>query len=341
MPLVFEPLTRDVEGGRVVPWLASEVIPEEGGARFRFRLRRGVRFHDGRALSARDVRFSFERILQKGTSGGRFLLAPIRGAQSLLDGKASDLEGFHIVSPSEFVIELEKPLAFFPVLVSWPGAGILPEGTGAIGESWRKGCIGTGPYRVDELRARKTAGTRAESRLLARGLSEERRGRLPVRRSPRGDPLRVPGRPVLPRFGPPPDRRRGPSPGPALPCDVSREPEPRDVLRGLQRPQGSLRGPSDAPRRRPGDRRRRHRPPDARPARDSGQRPHPARPPRVRLEAAEPLQGARRTSRARTPSPARRSRSRPWRTRSCSGSSAPSPRSSCRPFARWASASAS
>ena len=148
VPLVFETLTRDLEGGRVVPWLASEVIPEDGGARFRFRLRRGVRFHDGRALSARDVRYSFERVLQKGSAGGRFLLAPIRGAQSLIDGKASDLEGFHIVSPSEFVIELEKPVAFFPVLVSWPGAGIVPEGTGAIGESWRKGCIGTGAYRV-------------------------------------------------------------------------------------------------------------------------------------------------------------------------------------------------
>ena len=147
VPLVFETLTRDVEGGRVVPWLASEVIPEDGGARFRFRLRRGVRFHDGRALSARDVRYSFERLLQKGISG-RFLLAPIRGAKALIDGKATDLEGFHIVSPSEFVIDLEKPLSFFPVLVCWPGAGIVPEGTGTVGESWRKGCIGTGAYRV-------------------------------------------------------------------------------------------------------------------------------------------------------------------------------------------------
>jgi ABC-type transport system substrate-binding protein len=147
VPLVFETLTRDVEGGRAVPWLASEVIPEEGGARFRFRLRRGVRFHDGRPLSARDVRYSFERLLQRGASG-RFLLAPIRGAQDLIDGKATELEGFHIVSPSEFVIDLEKPLSFFPVLVCWPGAGIVPEGTGEIGDSWRKGCIGTGPYRV-------------------------------------------------------------------------------------------------------------------------------------------------------------------------------------------------
>jgi ABC-type transport system substrate-binding protein len=141
VPLVFETLTRDVEGGRVVPWLASEVIPEDGGARFRFRLRRGVRFHDGRALSARDVRYSFERLLQKGISG-RFLLAPIRGAQALIDGKATDLEGFHIVSPSEFVIELEKPLSFFPVLVCWPGCGIVPEGTDTSGKAGGRAASG-------------------------------------------------------------------------------------------------------------------------------------------------------------------------------------------------------
>jgi eukaryotic-like serine/threonine-protein kinase len=158
VPLVFETLTRDLEGGRVVPWLASEVIPEDGGGRFRFRLRRNARFHDGRGLSARDVRYSFERLLQKGWGGGRFLLAPIRGAQRLIDGAASDLEGFHIVSPSEFVIELERPLSFLPVLVSYPGAGIVPEGTVAIGESWRAGCIGTGPYRV----ARFEPGKRLE-----------------------------------------------------------------------------------------------------------------------------------------------------------------------------------
>ena len=75
----------------MVPWLASEVIPEEGGTRFRFRLRRGIRFHDGRALTARDVRFSFERLLHAGTTAGKYLLTPIRGAQRLLDRLTTDL----------------------------------------------------------------------------------------------------------------------------------------------------------------------------------------------------------------------------------------------------------
>jgi ABC-type oligopeptide transport system substrate-binding subunit len=66
----------------------------------------------------------------------------------VLDGNATDLEGFHIVSPMEFHIDLEQPVAFFPALLSYVGTGIVPEGTGAIGGSWREGAVGTGPFRV-------------------------------------------------------------------------------------------------------------------------------------------------------------------------------------------------
>jgi ABC-type transport system substrate-binding protein len=147
-PNVFETLTRDVEGARIVPWLASEVLSEEGGTRFRFRLRKGVRFHDGRALTARDVRFSFERHLQNAESESRWLLAPIRGARALAEGKVGDLEGFRIVSPGEFTVELERPLSLFPAVVSHPSTAVVPEGTVVLGPNWREGCVGTGAFRV-------------------------------------------------------------------------------------------------------------------------------------------------------------------------------------------------
>ncbi|HKC25737.1 MAG TPA: ABC transporter substrate-binding protein, partial [Thermoanaerobaculia bacterium] len=105
---VFETLTRNVEG-KVVPWLASDVQTEAGGARFRFRLRRGVRFHDGRPLTSRDVRYSFERILLSGERDAWRLLSPVKGATAMVERRATDLAGFRILSPSEFVIELEKP----------------------------------------------------------------------------------------------------------------------------------------------------------------------------------------------------------------------------------------
>jgi ABC-type transport system substrate-binding protein/serine/threonine protein kinase len=148
LPNIYETLTRQSESAAVLPHLASEVLTESDGTRFRFRLRPGVRFHDGRRLTARDVRYSYERILQNRENPARWYLSPIRGARRLLDGAGMDLEGFHIVSPTEFSVELEYPVSFFPALISYQVAAIVPEGTSYFGGSWREGAVGTGPFRV-------------------------------------------------------------------------------------------------------------------------------------------------------------------------------------------------
>jgi ABC-type transport system substrate-binding protein/serine/threonine protein kinase len=148
LPNVFEGLLRETEGAQVVPWLASEVSVENDGRRYRFRLRQGIRFHDGRRLTARDVRYTFERLLANADSGRRWALAPIRGAKAILNGDATALEGFHIVSPTEFYVDLDQPISFFPVLMSDLVTSIVPEGTTHFGNSWREGSVGTGPFRA-------------------------------------------------------------------------------------------------------------------------------------------------------------------------------------------------
>ena len=145
---IYETLTKATQDARIVPWLASEIVPEAEGVRYRFRLRPGVRFHNGRPLTARDVRHSYERLLSNRESESRWFLSPVRGAGRLLSGEATDLEGFRILSPSEFVIELEKPVSFFPALISYPATAIVPEGTRSIGSTLREGAVGTGPFRV-------------------------------------------------------------------------------------------------------------------------------------------------------------------------------------------------
>ena len=145
VPTVFESLTRVEPGGaRILPWLAAEFRAEENGRVYRFRLRDDVRFHDGRRLTARDVRYSFQRLLQCRESTSRSMFAPIVGAKALLEGNASDLEGFRIHSATEFTVELGEPIVFFPVLVSHPAAAIVPEGTGDDPGRW----VGTGPFRA-------------------------------------------------------------------------------------------------------------------------------------------------------------------------------------------------
>ncbi|HUF16759.1 MAG TPA: BREX system ATP-binding domain-containing protein, partial [Thermoanaerobaculia bacterium] len=148
LPILFETLTRVREGARVVPWLASSIVSEDGGRRYRIRLRDDVRFHDGRRMSARDVRYTFERLFTlKGSLAG-WLFTAIKGATELMEGRARELEGLSIVSSHEIVMELVHPLSFFPAVLSQVTSGIVPEGTQEMGTSWMSGCIGTGPFRV-------------------------------------------------------------------------------------------------------------------------------------------------------------------------------------------------
>jgi peptide/nickel transport system substrate-binding protein len=148
---VFETLTREVKGARIVPWLASSIAGEDGGRRFRIKLRDGVRFHDGRQLTARDVRWSLEYLLRNEANQLRRVLAPIAGARRILDGQAEELSGFEIHSRSDFTIHLDEPIVFFPALLSHRNVAILAEGTTCMSGSWRDGCVGTGPFRVQRF----------------------------------------------------------------------------------------------------------------------------------------------------------------------------------------------
>ncbi len=146
---VFETLTRVEEGARIIPWLATSFEGMEGGRCYRFRLREDVRFHDGRRLSARDVRYSLERLLRVPNRESHPALTPIRGARALRDGRARELSGLRILSAREFLIDLERPFPFFPA--SMAQIPIVPEGAENFAGRWSEGCVGTGPFRVSDF----------------------------------------------------------------------------------------------------------------------------------------------------------------------------------------------
>ena len=154
---IFETLVVE-EGARLVPGLAEAFEARKGGCEYYFRLRNRVRFHDGRRLTARDVRYSFERILRSSNEEVLFPILPIRGARAFRNEQARELAGFRILSATEFLVELDEPLAFFPSLLATGTASIVPEGSRSFVDSWRDGCVGTGAFRV----ARFDSGERIE-----------------------------------------------------------------------------------------------------------------------------------------------------------------------------------
>jgi oligopeptide transport system substrate-binding protein len=148
IPPIYETLTRYSEGGGIIPWLASEFHAREEAKSFYFRLREDVRFHDGKRLNARDVRYSFERLLQNGRSEKQLLLLPVQGARELINGQSKVLKGFRILNDLEFIMDLDQPLSFFPALLTDVPASIVPEGLSRFKGSWTEGSVGTGPYRI-------------------------------------------------------------------------------------------------------------------------------------------------------------------------------------------------
>ena len=130
--LVYASLVRLDDRLEVTPEVATALEMRDPQT-YVARLRRDVRFHDGSALDAEDVAYTFRSFLDPA------FLSPRKGAYAQL--AAVDVEDAHTV-----VFRLKEPFASFPVNLVM---GIVPTGTPA-GAPAR---IGAGAYRFVRMQA--------------------------------------------------------------------------------------------------------------------------------------------------------------------------------------------
>ena len=139
---------------KAMPSLAKSWEKSEDGKTYTFHLREGVTFSNGAALTSSDVLYSFTRLLTHPDSCNQDIVQNIYGAGALAEGKAKELEGFKVLSDSDFSITLEQPFEAFLACLSMPGASIMDEETTtAAGDRFGvdpTSTIGTGPYVLKE-----------------------------------------------------------------------------------------------------------------------------------------------------------------------------------------------
>ncbi|MGO4451067.1 ABC transporter substrate-binding protein, partial [Phyllobacterium sp. TAF24] len=81
---VFEGLTRIDSKGAVLPALAESWTVSEDGKVYTFKLHKDVKFHDGTAFDAQDVKFSLDRARdEKSTNPQKPLFASIDGVEAV------------------------------------------------------------------------------------------------------------------------------------------------------------------------------------------------------------------------------------------------------------------
>ncbi|HYB70096.1 MAG TPA: ABC transporter substrate-binding protein, partial [Candidatus Bathyarchaeia archaeon] len=68
-PLMYNQLVRFDENMTPTPDLAESWETSKDGTVWTFKLRQGVKFHDGQEFTSADVKFSFDRLLEKSAAG--------------------------------------------------------------------------------------------------------------------------------------------------------------------------------------------------------------------------------------------------------------------------------
>ena len=99
----------------LVPDLAESFEVSADGLTYTFKLRHGVKFHNGRELKAADVKYSLERVVQPETqSPGAGFFDSIKGFADVSGGKAKELSG--VTTPDDYtvVFQLTRPDAHLP-----------------------------------------------------------------------------------------------------------------------------------------------------------------------------------------------------------------------------------
>ena len=120
------------------PMLATSWTPKKNGTIWTFKLRAGVKFHDGSPLTADDVVYTIQQ------------LADPKNASNALSTFAGVLKPAGVVKVDSGTVEfhLEAANGNFPYLVSSDNynAVIVPKGTDFA--KWQSTFIGTGPFKL-------------------------------------------------------------------------------------------------------------------------------------------------------------------------------------------------
>ncbi|MGE0714207.1 MAG: ABC transporter substrate-binding protein [Alphaproteobacteria bacterium] len=143
---VVEGLVAYREDGTVGPLLAASVETSADGRTYTFRLRRGVKFHNGAEMTSADVLWSWNRLMDPKTDWR---------CRNEFDGRGLfKVEAAEAPDPATFVMRIDRPSALFLATLARTDCGMTAvihrDSINADG-SWNRP-VGTGPFMLGEWR---------------------------------------------------------------------------------------------------------------------------------------------------------------------------------------------
>jgi peptide/nickel transport system substrate-binding protein len=171
---VYQGLVKlDQEDLTVLPSLADKWEINEDATVFTFHLRKGVKFHDnqcftdgkGRELTAKDVKYSLDRVCESAPENQMFGLFrdKVTGANEYYESTVNKapleggVSGIKVIDDYTIEISLNYSFAGFLKILSHPACWSYPkEAVDMYGVDMRINCVGTGPFRVKTIKESET-----------------------------------------------------------------------------------------------------------------------------------------------------------------------------------------
>ena len=130
----------DKTGTKPVGDIAESWTVSKDGLTYTFKIRRGVKFHDGAELTSKDVKASYDKILK-----------PPAGVKSLRKEAYESIASTEAPDPATFVLKLKYPEASLLLNLASPWNWIYRADTLAKDPHWyEKNINGTGPFKFVE-----------------------------------------------------------------------------------------------------------------------------------------------------------------------------------------------
>jgi peptide/nickel transport system substrate-binding protein len=134
-----KPTTTELE-----PRLATSWSVSADGLEWTFKLRPGVKFHDGTPFDAQAVKYTLDRVLDRNHPASKW------GTWSFVRGYLAPVKEVVVVDPLTVKFVLKFPNATFLTYLAMPNLGIIsPAAQNKLKEGFAAKPVGTGPYRFD------------------------------------------------------------------------------------------------------------------------------------------------------------------------------------------------
>ncbi len=136
----------------VRPSIAEAWTASRDGLIWTFTLKKGVKFHNGREVTADDFVYSFTRIIDPRTkSAGASLFMKIKGGREFAEGRATRVEGLRALNPYTLQITLLESQTPFVSSLAVGFAKVVPrEIVESLGERFGLQPVGSGPFKFVE-----------------------------------------------------------------------------------------------------------------------------------------------------------------------------------------------